>query len=70
VNDDEWRTRRSALRDEALAWREALQTRREVSDVELPAVIGSVAHTAYHLGALRQMQPSLRGPRDATPPRS
>ena len=35
-----------------------------VNDVEAGGIIGSIAHTAYHLGAIRQMQPALRGPKD------
>jgi hypothetical protein len=29
-------------------------------------MIGSVAHLAYHLGAMRQIERSLRGPREGT----
>ena len=39
---------------------------RDVSDVELPGSIGSIAHTAYHLGAIRQIAAALRGPRDGS----
>jgi hypothetical protein len=68
VNDDEWNARRRELRDEALRWKDGLNVTRDINDVELAGVIGSIAHTAYHLGAIRQMQPALRGPRDGSAP--
>lgn len=33
---------------------------------ELSGVIGSIAHLAYHLGAIRQIDKSSRGPKDGT----
>ena len=68
VSEDEWNARRRELRDEALRWKDAVNVTREVNDVELAGVIGSIAHTASHLGAIRQMQPALRGPRDTGGP--
>lgn len=64
VTDEEWATRRRELRDEATRWKDTLGKPRDVDDVELAGVIGSIAHTAYHLGAIRQLQPAARGPRD------
>jgi hypothetical protein len=29
-------------------------------------MIGVIAHTAYHLGAIRQINKSIRGPREGT----
>jgi hypothetical protein len=29
-------------------------------------MIGSIAHVAYHLGAMRQILPALRGPKEGT----
>src|SRR5687768_13197866 len=49
-----WEEIRSGLRDEASRWREVLISPRAVSDVELAGMIGSLAHLAYHLGAIRQ----------------
>ena len=65
VSDAEWQDLRSRLRQEAESWHAALQTPREVSGIELDGVIGSIAHLAYHLGAVRQIDASLRGPKDA-----
>ena len=62
VSDAEWRTLRDALRREAGAWMAALRTPREVSEVEAGWMAGSVAHLAYHLGAIRQLGRAARGP--------
>jgi hypothetical protein len=62
VSHTEWAARREALRAEAYAWREALEHSRDVTGDELTAVVASVAHLAYHLGAIRQIDRSIRGP--------
>lgn len=62
VTDAEWAESRAGLRDEAHRWREALRTPREVNRIELNGVIGSIAHLAYHLGAIRQIDRTTRGP--------
>jgi hypothetical protein len=63
VAEAEWRDLRAALRREAEAWLAALQTPpREVSEVEAGWMAGSVAHVAYHLGAIRQLDRATRGP--------
>jgi hypothetical protein len=66
VSDPEWQEIRDALRGEAARWLEVLRAGREVSEIELCGMIGSVAHTAYHLGAIRQISAATRGPRDGT----
>ena len=66
ITDAEWTEIRNGLRDEVLRWKEALATPREVTTVELCGLIGSVAHLAYHLGAIRQIAPNARGPREGT----
>ncbi len=65
VTEDEWDELRRGLRVEADRWLEQLGQPREVDVVELNGMIGSVVHLAYHLGALRQIEPALRGPRDS-----
>jgi hypothetical protein len=35
---------------------------RDVDEIELNGMIGSIAHLAYHLGAIRQINQSVRGP--------
>jgi hypothetical protein len=62
VTEDEWARRRAALRDEAERWRQALGTPRDVARIELNGMIGSIAHLAYHVGAIRQMDRTARGP--------
>ena len=66
VNEEQWSEIRNGLRDEAHRWLEVLGSPREVRSVELSGMIGSIAHFAYHLGAMRQIAASARGPRDGT----
>jgi hypothetical protein len=62
VSEREWASCREELRREAYSWREAMQRRRELSEVEMTAVIAGTTHLAYHLGAIRQIDRSIRGP--------
>jgi hypothetical protein len=66
VDASTWDEIRSGLRHEAHAWLRALASGREVSDLELTGMIGSIAHLAYHLGAIRQIAKSVRGPKEGT----
>jgi hypothetical protein len=66
VTDGEWNEIRSELSREIRDWLDALKSPREVADVELCGMIGSIAHLAYHLGAIRQIDKSTRGPREGT----
>lgn len=66
VGEAEWSGIRSGLLGEARDWREALGTPREASELELAGMISSVAHLAYHLGAIRQIGRTARGPRQGT----
>jgi hypothetical protein len=63
VAEEEWKAVRATLRRESERWRENLGSSRSVSGVELDGVIGSIMHLSYHLGAIRQIDSSLRGPR-------
>ena len=63
VSEAEWQELRSSLRREVDAWYSALQATREVRGVELDGVIGSIVHLAYHLGAVRQIDSTIRGPK-------
>ena len=67
VSDPEWRQRMSELRDEAARWLDAVRQPREVDEIELNGMIASIAHMAYHLGAIRQINQSIRGPADGAP---
>jgi hypothetical protein len=62
VSEEGWRALRDDLRREAAAWAEVLASPREVSEVEAGWMAGSVAHLAYHLGAIRQIDRAARGP--------
>jgi hypothetical protein len=66
VDADRWAAIRAGLRKEVLAWQEVLHGPREVLPIELGGMLGSVVHLAYHLGAMRQVQPGMRGPKDAS----
>ena len=66
VNAIEWEEIVRGLRDEAHGWLERLRTPRQVQGVELTGMIASIAHLAYHLGAIRQIDKSVRGPREGT----
>jgi hypothetical protein len=61
-----WQQIRNGLRDEAHRWLRVLGSAREVSDIELTGMIGSIAHLGYHLGAIRQVNKQIRGPREGT----
>jgi hypothetical protein len=62
VSKDEWTSRREQLRREAYAWRAALQHPPGATDIDLTIIVASIAHFAYHLGAIRQIDRSSRGP--------
>ena len=62
VSEAEWEGLRVALRDETERWLEALRAPREMQGVELNGLVGSIAHLAYHLGAIRQIDRAARGP--------
>ena len=66
VDDGQWDEIRNGLREEIGRWLQALESPREVADIELTGMIASIAHMAYHLGAIRQIQKSARGPREGT----
>ncbi len=62
VSEEEWARLRAALRDEAHRWLTVLGTPREAGRIELNGMVSSIAHLAYHLGAIRQIDRSTRGP--------
>jgi hypothetical protein len=62
VSEAEWRTLREDLRRETARWASALDTPRDLSDKEAGWIVGSVAHIAYHMGAIRQIDRAIRGP--------
>jgi hypothetical protein len=66
VDAHAWDEVRANLAREARAWLEILRTPREVEGVELTGLVASIAHLAYHLGAIRQIDKQTRGPREGT----
>lgn len=55
VTKDEWRTLRDNLRREAESWQTSVAARTDWDNMAAAAALSTVAHTAYHLGALRQV---------------
>src|SRR5688572_5662283 len=66
VDDPEWAEIRQGLRGEAQRWLGTLGSSRQVTPLELNGMAGSIAHLAYHLGAIRQIAAGARGPREGT----
>ena len=59
VSDDQWRALRDGLRREADAWQKFVAARTIWDDMSAAAALSTVAHTAYHLGAIRQITRGL-----------
>jgi hypothetical protein len=68
VGPEQWTEIRNGLRDEAHRWLAALNTPRDATGVELTGLVASIAHLAYHLGAIRQIDKDARGPKEGTFP--
>lgn len=66
VDDGAWQEIRNGLGDEARRWLEVLRTPREMNSVEYMGLVASIAHLAYHLGAIRQISKDARGPKEGT----
>jgi hypothetical protein len=66
VDAGEWKEIRTGLAAEVRDWQKALETPRELSELERTGVISSIVHLAYHLGAIRQIDKTARGPREGT----
>lgn len=62
VSEPAWQRLRDQLRDEIHHWLQTVRTPRDVNDIELNGMVGSVVHLAYHIGAIRQMNSAARGP--------
>jgi DinB superfamily len=59
VTEEKWRTLREALRREADQWRKVVATRTDWEGMWAGAGLSTAAHTAYHLGAIRQILAGL-----------
>jgi hypothetical protein len=62
VTEAEWRERRDALKREAHHWRDHFAERTQWEMIALAGTVGSVAHIAYHTGAIRQLSQKAAGP--------
>ena len=66
VDEPAWNEIRGGFGDEARRWLEVLRTPRDVTGIELNGMVASIAHLAYHLGAIRQIDKQARGPKEGT----
>lgn len=66
VDDRQWKEILNGLRHETQGWHGVLGSPREVNTIEFMGLVGSIAHLAYHLGAIRQISKAGRGPREGT----
>lgn len=62
VTDAEWKKLRERIALETHRWLDAVGKPREVEEIDLNGIIGSIAHLAYHLGAIRQIDRAAKGP--------
>jgi len=66
VDAGQWEEIRKGLRAETARWLQVLKTPREVAGIEFTGLVSSIAHLAYHLGAIRQIEKAARGPREGS----
>ena len=68
VDEKQWSAIRSGLRDEATRWSKVIASPPPSDQTALTTLIASIAHLAYHLGAIRQIATAARGPKEGTFP--
>lgn len=61
ASEEGWRELRESLRRQAEAWKNVVATRTEWDDLSAGGALASAAHTAYHLGAIRQILAGIGG---------
>ena len=66
VDAGAWQEIRNGLKSETARWLDVLTTPREVAGIEFNGLVASIAHLAYHLGAIRQINKTARGPKEGT----
>jgi hypothetical protein len=59
VTADQWRALRDNLRQQVETWRKVVANRTAWDDMSAAGALSSAAHTAYHLGAIRQILAAL-----------
>jgi hypothetical protein len=62
VTAAQWKQLRDDLAAEAHRWLDALDKPRELNQSELNGVAASIVHLGYHVGAIRQIDLTARGP--------
>jgi hypothetical protein len=62
VSPESWRELCAGLRREAAAWQRTVATRDQWDDMWAACALSSLAHTAYHLGAIRQIIAAQQAP--------
>jgi hypothetical protein len=55
ITEKEWHSLREGLRREAEQWRKVVAARMSWDGMSASAALSTAAHTAYHLGAIRQI---------------
>ena len=55
MSEEQWRALRGRLRHETEQWQKAVSARNEWDNTTASAALSTAAHTAYHIGAIRQM---------------
>ena len=66
VDAEEWAEIQRELAEETIQWLRHLERPRDAAGVELHGMVASIAHLAYHLGAIRQIDKAARGPKEGT----
>ena len=66
VDAPTWDDIRNGFASETHKWLEVLRTPRDVNETELNGMVASIAHFAYHMGAIRQIHTQARGPKEGT----
>jgi hypothetical protein len=59
VTDEQWQSLRARLAREAAAWQKVVESRTDWDEITASGALSSAAHTAYHLGAIRQILASI-----------
>jgi hypothetical protein len=62
VTPESWASLRQAFETQVRRWLDVVSQPREVTEAQLTSMIASIAHLAYHVGAIRQMNRSAGGP--------
>jgi hypothetical protein len=60
ASEDEWRSLCAELRREAETWQRHFAAREAWDEITAAGALSSLAHTAYHLGAIRQILLTVR----------